>query len=386
MSRRVAALGLAAVALAVLVGSVPIASSGAPVSTAQHAIERVLDQREQAVRTADADSWLTTLDRRANSAQWAQFAALGRLGLQAWSEQLTALDSGPNGSWRAHVQVRYRFAGDRTDAVVMAVLDITPRFLVAGSSPAASVPWEIRGARTESGRHSLVVGAAARTVLRTYVAELDRASASVGRLLGEPPPRLVLVIPDDWNQAGRMVPAGAGPGLAAVTSQLGPPGTNDGPVRILADAGVLARLDPASRTAVFGHEAFHVACHGLGSVPLWLAEGLADYAGYRESGIKVEQAVAGLLRHARANGPPTALPTDAAFADRRQATWAYEGAHLAVRLLVEAHGSADVIALYRTVAAGGPAAIEAAMQEVLGTDVASITATWRAEVASLATR
>ncbi len=386
MSRQVATLGLAAAALSVLVGSVPIASSGAEILVARHQIERVLDQREHAVLTADADSWRMTLAQPADSAHRAQFEALDRLGLQTWSERLTTLEKGPDGSWRARVDVRYRFPGDRTDAVVSAVLDLTPLFRVAGWSASATFPWEIAGARTEAGRHSLVVGAGARAVLRTYAAELDRASASVGRMLGEPPPQVVLVLPTDWNQAGHMVPAGIGHGMAAVTSRLGPPGTNDGPVRILADAGVLARLDPASQTAVFGHEAFHVARHGVGSVPLWLAEGLADYAGYRESGIASELALAGLLRDARANGTPRALPEDAEFADPRHATRAYEGAHLAVRLLVEEHSSADVIALYQAVAAGGPGAIDAAMQQILRTDVASFTSTWRAEVATLAAR
>jgi hypothetical protein len=386
MSRRVLVLGLTAFALGVPTGSVPIESSDASVAAVQHQIARVLDQRERAVLTGDADAWLGTLDDPANSAQRAQFEALDGLELQEWSERLIALEHGPNGSWRAGVQVRYRFPGDETDAIVSAVMDLTSRFLVAGWSAAGMSPWEIDGVRPHAGRHSLVLGAGSRQVLGTYAAELDQASASVGALLGESPPQLVLVLPDDWNLAGRMVPSGVGPGLAAVTSELGPPDTKAGPLRIVADPAVLAALDPASRTALFGHEAFHVAQHGAGAVPLWLAEGLADYAGYRESGIAVERSVAGLLRHARKYGVPTALPPDAAFGDPQQASWAYEGAHLAVRLLVEEHGVADVIALHDATADRGVAATEAALRDVLGTDIAAVTAAWRAEVAGLASR
>jgi hypothetical protein len=386
MSRRVAALGLAAMALSVLVTSVPIGGSAAPVAGVRHEVELLLEQREQAVLAADADAWLATVDEPGIAEQRAQFEALVRLGLQAWSEELIALEDGPGGSRRAHVQVRYTLAGDRNPAVVDAVVDLTPRLLVSGATTAATPPWEIDGVQTAAGRHSYVVGGGSGELLRTFAAELDRASASVGRLLGEPPPRLVLLVPADRDQLSRMAPGGVSPGLAAVTTQLGPSGMKAGPVRILADTATLARLDPASRTAVFGHEAFHVAMQSLGPVPQWLAEGLADYAGYRDSGIGVERAVAGLLRHARANGVPQELPEDAAFADPGRATVAYEGAQLAVRMLVAEYGDAHVIALYREVAARGGAATSRAVREILGTDVASITARWQAEVTSLATQ
>ena len=47
MSRRVAVLGLAAAALGVLVGSVPIAGSAAPDGEVQLQIEQILARREQ---------------------------------------------------------------------------------------------------------------------------------------------------------------------------------------------------------------------------------------------------------------------------------------------------------------------------------------------------
>jgi hypothetical protein len=384
MSRLVAAFCLAGAALSVLVGSVPVGGTDASAAEVQQQIARLLHQREQAVDSSDADAWLATVEELVIPAQQAEFAALERLDLEAWSERLITLEHGPRGSWRAHVEVRYLLPGDRSPAAVDAVLDISPRLRVAGSTAAAVPPWEIADVQAHAGRHSLVLGAGA--LLRTYADELDRASTTVSAVLGGPPPRLVLVVPADWDQAGRMVPARLNSGLAAVTTQLGPAGTNNGPARILAPAGVLARLDPATRTAVFGHEAFHVATRASGSVPRWLAEGLADYAGYRETGIALEQAVRGLIRHARVNGVPPALPADAAFDDPRHAAWAYEGSHLAVRLLVAEHGVADVVTLYQEVASRGAAAMDEAVREILGTDLASITASWRAEVTSLAVR
>jgi hypothetical protein len=114
---------------------------------------------------------------------------------------------------------------------------------------------------------------------------------------------------------------------------------------------------------------------------LWLSEGLADYAGYRESGIALERASAGLAGQVRRQGVPAALPEDAAFGDAGRATLAYEGAHVAVAMLVADHGEERVVTLYRRVARDGPRSLDAALRDVLGTDLAAVTAAWRAEVA-----
>ena len=385
MSRRVAVLGLAAAALGVLVGSVPIAGSAAPVAEVQHEIEQILARRERAVRSTDADAWRATVAEPAD-AQLALFESLRRLNLDAWSEQLTRLERASDRSWRAAVQVRYRLPGEETDAVVDGVLDLTANLLVAGSTTIPMPPWEIAGAWTVSKPNALVVGAGPADQLDTYAAELEYAAASVGRLLSQPPPRVVLVIPETWEQAGRMDPTNVRAGFAAVTSVVGRPGTSGGPVRVLADAGVLARLDPATRTAVFGHEAFHVATLSFSAAPRWLSEGLADYAGYREAGADVGRAINGAIRQVRDEGAPPALPDDDAFDDPSQATMAYEGAHLAVRLLVSEHGAADVVAVYRAVGAQNSAGIDAALSQILGTDQASFTRAWRAEMTSIAAR
>jgi hypothetical protein len=385
MSRRVATLCVAAAALTALVGSVPITGSAAPVSDVRDQVERILAQRARAVHTADADSWRATIDEP-EDADVAQFESLQRLSLDTWSEQLVTLEPASDRSWRAAVQVRYRLPGERTDAVVEAVLDLTANLLVAGSTTTPMPPWEIAGVRAAAGSNSLVVGAGSADQLRTYVEEVDRAAASVGMLLGQPPPRVVVVVPEFWHQAGHMDPAGAKAGLAAVTTAADQPGPAAGPVRVLANTAVLARLPASTRTALFGHEAFHVATWGRAAVPRWLSEGLADYAGYHESGADLGSAVAGALRQVRADGAPAALPEAAAFDDPSRATMAYEGAHLAVRMLVAEYGAAGVVAVYRAVSADGSAGIDAALGEILGTDLASVTQAWRAELTSRAAR
>jgi hypothetical protein len=347
----------------------------------EDAVRAMLDRRARARRDGDVTAWLATVDAAAQEGQATVFGGLSRLPLDRWAEELTSIGPGPSGSWRAEVLVRYRFDGDRQDALVRAVLDLSPGLLVRGSTATPLPPWEIEAVRAVSGDTTLVVGGAAPHVLRRYADEADRAAASVGSLLNRPAPRVVLVVPADWDQARRMVGTGVGSGLAAVTTPLEPADAPAGPVRVIADPGLLAGLDPQSRTAVLGHEAFHVATAGLGAVPLWLSEGLADYAGYRESGVALEHASAGLQAQVRRHGVPTELPDDTAFGDTGRATLAYEGAHVAVAMLVAEHGEDRIVSLYRRVARDGPQSLDAALHEVLGTDLAAVTAAWRSEVA-----
>jgi hypothetical protein len=399
---RSALLGIALVgALAQLGSSAPAVSatlpapSGAPApiartagadapSEVRAAVDVLLERRAAAWQAADPRAWRSTLDEGAVDGQVELFEALERLPLDAWSEELTALEPSGPASWRASVVVRYRLAGDDADALVPGVLDVTPELRVAGATFTPVPPWEIDDVASATGEHSIVVGGADTELLRQYAAELDGAARSVGLLVDGPAPRMVLILAGDWQQARRMVAGGARAGLAALTTALEPSGLPAGPVRVLADPDVLARLDAATRVALLGHEAFHVATRAMGPVPLWLSEGLADYAGYRGSGVPVETAVAGLLRQVRSDGPPDALPDDDAFADPVRVTEAYEGAHLAVRLVAAAHGDQKVLELYRRVARDGPRSVDHALDDVLGTDLATVTSRWRAEVASLA--
>jgi hypothetical protein len=58
---------------------------------------------------------------------------------------------------------------------------------------------------------------------------------------------------------------------------------------------------------------------------------------------------------------------------------AYEGAHLAVRMLVDEHGEPAVLRLYERVAEQGPDSLEPLLAEELGTDLGRLTREWQAE-------
>lgn len=140
-----------------------------------------------------------------------------------------------------------------------------------------------------------------------------------------------------------------------------------------------ARLSPAGRHVVVTHEMTHVATKAVRGqgVPTWLIEGFADYVGYLHAGIPVARAAQELVTEVRAGRLPRALPTEPAF-DGVALPSVYAQSWLAVALLVRTHGEADVVRLYRAVAAG--TAVERALPLLLHLTLAQLTAAWRSDL------
>ena len=319
------------------------------------------------------------------------FAGLLALPLEEWSSRVLDTRARADGGARATVEVAYRLAGDDRPGRVHVVLDLVrhgDELVVAGSSSTPHPPWEVSDIASVVGDHSTVIGDVGEEALTSYAEQADAAAKAVADVAPDGRAQhLSLVVLQDWDEARLLVGAGAAAdGLAALATRLEAPGVESGPVRVVADPGVLARLEPATRGAVLAHEAFHVASQDLGPVPLWLSEGLADYFGYRRSGVPLGRSVSGFLAAVRADGPPDALPSDADFAPGPAATVAYEGAHLAVRMLVDEHGEAAVLRLHERVAESGPDSLEGLLVAELGTDVGEITREWQAEARRRAAR
>ncbi len=66
---------------------------------------------------------------------------------------------------------------------------------------------------------------------------------------------------------------------------------------------------------VLTHEAAHVATRAdtSAATPMWLSEGFADWAAYRETGRTASEAAPELGRAVRKKDLPAALPTDQEF-------------------------------------------------------------------------
>src|SRR5699024_6228017 len=125
---------------------------------------------------------------------------------------------------------------------------------------------------------------------------------------------------------------------------------------------------------VLRHEITHLAARAdtVDGSPTWLLEGFADYVGYRDSGLTLEEGAPDLAKKVREDGPPTALPEDRAFrASGTDLDLAYQQSWSLARFVAERYGEKKLVKLYRTLAAVGPASARQTddlLRDVLGMD------------------
>jgi hypothetical protein len=170
--------------------------------------------------------------------------------------------------------------------------------------------------------------------------------------------------------------------LAGGTGEFDPSGD-----RILVNPDTFSRLGQLGRRVVLTHELTHVATRRATgpAVPAWLAEGFADYIGYRDVDLPLALSARELRKDVREGRVPTALPQDGDFSGGNQdLAQAYEKAWLAVRLLAKQHGQAGLLRFYRAVGArrdvDAAQAVDEALRAELGTSTVELTAAWRASL------
>ncbi len=161
---------------------------------------------------------------------------------------------------------------------------------------------------------------------------------------------------------------------------------SDGPViRVLMNPTVYDQMPTLARQIVLRHEITHVAQDALpgNNVPTWLKEGLADYVGYRGSGIPDSYVGEQLLAEVRANGVPDALPSDSEFdldrpgTDRRTA---YQSGWAFCQMVADTYGEGRLVPFYAAVARGEGATeerLDSAADEVLGTTFDDLIVQWQ---------
>lgn len=402
----------------------PSRSVPSPVDRVE-ALHRLLRAREQAVSAGDEEAWLATVDPQATAfrvRQQAVFRNLRALPLESWTyrqagqapplseQRLAELGAA---AWVARVWQSHRFAGfDGADAAAEQYLTLVERdgqWLLASDTDGGTVRqvWDLGPLRVERGERSLAVGTADADVLQRYAREadaaVDRVSAVWGTQWGR---RVVLLVPGSQNEMAELLQRDSAAGLdqiaAVTTGELG----DDGPAgsdRVLVNPAGMARLGALGRRVVLAHETTHVAVRSstVAPVPIWLSECYADHVGYRDVDLPRTRVAADVLALVRRGAGPRSLPTEGDF-DPTRTTIApsYSGAWLACELIADRYGEQRLTALY-VAAAGGrsapgaagqgeerpdaDAALARAMRSVLGTDVRTFTAQWRAYLESLAT-
>jgi hypothetical protein len=245
--------------------------------------------------------------------------------------------------------------------------------------------WLLERVSSSRSGHSLVVTAGARSPAR-FSRLADRAVADVRKVLHGWRGRLVVEVPGDEQQLGRVLGASqdAYGGIAAVTTTVDGSLSPGAPVHIFLNPAVFGPLGPRGAQIVMSHEATHVATGAaVSSMPTWLLEGFADYVALAHVDLPVSVTGSQILARVRRAGAPRQLPGQQEFDPRNKALGAsYESAWLACRLLGERYGERRLVAFYRAADRSGSTA--GPFRSLLGTDQVAFTRSWRRYLEQLA--
>jgi hypothetical protein len=297
------------------------------------------------------------------------------------------------GEWAAEVHVSWSIQGipgaPTTETLTYTFLRRGGRAYVASIAPEEhqrTPVWLLGALHVRRSARTLVLGLDPATVGRV-AALLRIARRDVSRVVTWWRGDLVAVVPRSAAEVGALLdaPPDSYAGIAALTTaQDGSRRRGSVPV-IVVNPAEFDRLGPLGARAVITHESTHAATRAnTSALPLWLAEGFADYVGIGAAGVPLRVAAARIIRQVRASGSPMRLPTRAAFGvGRHHLEATYESAWLACRLLAATYGRPRLVAFY-TAVERHPGGTRAAFRTVLGTTAQRFTAQWRRHLRELA--
>ncbi len=280
------------------------------------------------------------------------------------------------GSSRATVTVPFTFRDDGAQVGV-----------VAPQPPVGPLPlWlagRLRVARVAGGICVTTGSAAELSEVRALV---SRAVQQVRNVLGTRPPGVLAVLPNDTATTRLLLGSASSQiaQVAAVTSTVDASSTASSAVQVVLNPALFDLLRPRGEQVVVTHEVTHAVTGATtAAMPLWVAEGFADYVALHDGSTPPRLAARQILAQVRHSGPPRALPSQGDFAAHKPGLGrAYEAAWLVFRLLGQRYGDAATAGFYERVRRGGPVA--AALRHTFGIDPAELTASWRHSLDRLA--
>ncbi|MBW3647317.1 MAG: hypothetical protein KY440_06030 [Actinobacteria bacterium] len=376
-------------------------------------VERLLAARSAAILGRDRTAFLATVDPRAaalQARQAAMFDALAAVPIGTWEYRFNqrsgraadaALDLryGRGLWWAPPVTLSYGLAGfddiPTIDKHHLTFVRRDGRWLlgadddfdaVGGRTPRAL--WERGPVAAVRAPGVLALGHEDTSVLRNVASLTSAAIPRVNEVWGEQwGKRVVVIVPSSAQEMASLIDSTQDfSQIAAVaTAEVSDASGEDAIERILVNPDTFTKLGQLGRRVVLTHEVTHVAARRVTgpAVPAWLAEGLADYVGYKDVKVPLSVAARNLRKDVRAGRLPTALPTDEAFNGGNPAlAQAYEQSWLAVRLLVERYGEAELLAFYRAVGASegsdSSVVLSTELRDAFGIDDVRLIADWRA--------
>jgi hypothetical protein len=304
---------------------------------------------------------------------------LRRFGESAWTAEVDTswtLNAGPELTRPVRSTLIYTFAGTGDN---VRVADIR-----AASGERTPV-WLLGRLDVRRSPRTLVVAtdadAAARvdTLVRSAV---DDVQAVVPDWDGD----LVSIVPSRRDQFDELVaaPPHAYEGIAAVTTTVDGSRDPRAPVAIVVNPDVFKNLGPVGAHVVISHEATHLATGATTvTMPLWVAEGFADYVGVGSVDVPLRVSAGQAIRDIRKFGVPERLPSNGAFQARDGVEATYEESWLAFRLMAAKYGQARVVAFYEDVVRR-PRMVAEALRRNLGLSLPQLTREWRSSLRDLA--
>ena len=296
-------------------------------------------------------------------------------------------------AWVADVQLGWRVDGfdvhDSHREVPITLLETRgggATFLSSRADVGDATPlWMLQRVDVRRTGRSLVAVAGDGSAAR-FSGLADQAVADVRKVLPDWRGRLVVEVPGDEQQLGRVLGSESGSygGIAAVTTTVDGSLSPQAPVHIFVNPRVFDPLGTRGSQIVMSHEATHVATGAaVSSMPTWLLEGFADFVALDHVDLPVSVTASQILARVRKSGPPAHLPGKTEFDPENQALGAsYESAWLACRLLAERYGEKRLIAFYR--ASDRDDSTTAAFRDLLGTDQQAFTRAWKGYLRKLA--
>lgn len=376
-------------------------------------VQRLLEARSAAILDRDRTAFLATVDPLAAALltrQAAMFDALEAVPLGSWVYRLDPLSARAAGAgldtrygrgqwWAPPVTLSYGLAGfDDSPTVDEHHLTFVRRegswllgadddFDTVGASTPRAL-WERGPVVAVRAPGVLALGHRDTALLRDVASLASAAIPRVNEVWGQQwGKRVVVFVPSSAVEMASLIDSTQDfSQIAAVaTAEVSAENGDDATERILVNPDTFTKLGQLGRRVVLTHEVTHVAARRATgpAVPAWLAEGLADYVGYKDVTVPLAVAAKNLRKDVRAGSLPTALPTDDAFSGGNPAlAQAYEQSWLAVRLLVERYGEARMLAFYRAVGASEGAerseVLSTELGRAFGIDDVRLTADWRA--------
>lgn len=392
--------------------------SGGAVATTPAAAARVLlARRADAVLHHDRAAFLSTVDPGQPALRTTQgrlFDSLAKVPLSAWSYRLDP-SSGLSVTgarlaryhgevWAAEADLSYALrGGDPTPTDRPQYLTFVRRGrswyyaseddFAAEGKPSWRGIWDYGPVVVARTPDSLVLAHPAHAEQAAALAQdVQQAIPEVNAVWGTGwARRVVTLLPDSVDEMTRLIGGNLDLAHIAAVATADYTDPDSGVVRgqrVVVNPTTLATLGTVAGQVVLRHEITHVATRAEtgAATPTWLAEGFADYVGYRNSGVPVHLAARDLRAEVRAGTLPLTLPAYKDFSGANPRLSAvYQESWMACRLIARDAGEAGLVRFYRLVGrgAGNPiAVVDRALRAVLGIGYDDFVVSWRAELAS----